>query len=149
MQMITKRFAVMTLSLTLFAAFICGLSFFAAKGNGAAELLSPAAAAAQATNRATISFFNGRGQEIGEGRPFPLDRVERGERFTATVSAERYPITIRVRAANGFQREVTSHTPTRFSDVVPTNPSFDNITVTVFGPNHHQIGERRLPIGRK
>ncbi|MEY4166238.1 MAG: hypothetical protein ACOYLF_13415 [Blastocatellia bacterium] len=98
---------------------------------------------------ATIKFFNGNNQEIGSWRPFPLDRVARGERFTVKVTANRYPVMIRVKADNGFRREVWAHESFTFSDRVPNDTSFDNATVTVFNHHGYRIEERRLPIGRK
>lgn len=145
----TLKFVLM---LSVLAALVGVLSLVSTQSPTGAPSLVPAvdAAPAPVVNNVDISFRNARGQEIGEGRPFPLDRVSRGEQFTSIVRAQQYPIKIRVRAANGFQREVTVHSEARFQDRVPTDPSFDNITVTVFAPStNHQLAQRRLPIGSK
>lgn len=147
-----NSFLKLSLALSLFVAIAAAINLNPAASSTAQAFRAPAVEAAPvpAANSADISFRNARGQEIGEGRPFPLDRVTRGEQFTVIVRAQQYPVKIRVRAANGFQREVLAHSEFRFQDQVPTNPSFDNVTVSVLNPqNGHTLEQRRLPIGRK
>lgn len=107
------------------------------------------AGALTAATQAQIKFYNGNNIEIGSWRGFPLDRVERGENFRVSVSANYYPIRILVQADNGFRQDVTSRTAFEFSNRVPKDPSFDNVTVYVYNHYGHKIAERRLPIGRK
>lgn len=96
-----------------------------------------------------IKFYNGKNQEIGSWRPFPLDRVARGEKFRVTVTSTIYPITIKA-VADNRRLNVTrvAHEAFEFKDIVPTDPYFDNVTVTVSYKNG-KVAERRLPIGRK
>lgn len=152
MQGTAKKIVNIVLALSLFAAFVCALSLSSSHQSSLASvagIVAPEATAAPVANRVDISFRNSRGQEIGEGRPFPLDRVARGEQFSVQIRAQRYPICIQVRAANGFRREVIAHGEFRVSDRVPTNPSFDDVTVTVLSLEGHRLAHRRLPIGRK
>lgn len=145
----TKRIATFATALSLFAALVATLSLLPSKKSAAATFVAPAAEAAPAANRVDISFRNERGQEIGEGRPFPLDRVSRGEQYTVIVRAQQYPICIQLRAANGYQRQWTAQKEFRLTDRVPTNPSFDNAIFTVLDLNGHKLEQRRLPIGKK
>ncbi|MDX2032772.1 MAG: hypothetical protein SF339_18995 [Blastocatellia bacterium] len=152
MQGTTRKIVNIVFALSLFAAFVCALSLSSSNSSslrGVTAFIAPPASAAVVANRVDISFRNGRGQEIGEGRPFPLDRVARGEQFTVHIRAQSYPICIQVRAANGFRREVIAHGEFRFTDRVPTNPSFDDVTITVLTLEGHRLAQRRLPIGRK
>lgn len=144
----TLRFA---LAFFLLAAFVCALSLFSAPQSTTATLLTTVAAApAPAANSARITFKNSRGQEIGDGRPFPLDRVSRGERYALIVDARSYPVRIQVRAANGYRKDYTASGWFCVYDTVSTSPSFDNVVVTVIDPaNGHQLDSRRLPIGSK
>ena len=108
------------------------------------------AAQASAATSASIKFYNGNNQEIGSWRPFPLDRVARGGRFTVKVTANRYPVFIRVMTSNStFKREGLYYGSFSFSSTVPSDTSFDNPTVSVFNHHGNNIAERRLPIGRK
>lgn len=107
------------------------------------------AAQSSSIPKVEIKFFNGKNQEIGSWRPFPLDRVARGEQFTVRVTSTIYPITIQAVADNQKLNVIqTVHHPFEFKNIVPTDPNFDNVTVKVFykGP---KVAERRLPIGRK
>jgi hypothetical protein len=112
---------------------ICGLILFT--GTGKAQ---------------DIRFYNGAGQEVNSAKPFPQDRVSRGENYTVTVSSPGYPILIRLRADNGYVREwkVSGKFVERL--IVPRDPSFDNAVFSVFNPtNWYCLNQRRLPIGRK
>jgi hypothetical protein len=149
MQSITKRTAGVVLALSLFIALACALSLSSSPQSPVAAFAAPTAAAAPVPNHVDISFRNGRNQEIGEGRPFPLDRVARGEQYTVIIRAQQYPICVQLRAANGYFRQWVSHGEFRHTDRVPTNPSFDNATFTVLTLDGHRLAQRRLPIGRK
>lgn len=152
MKSATQKTLKLALALSLLTAFVCALSLFAAPHSATATLLSPTAEAAPApvANSARITFKNSRGQEIGEGRPFPLDRVSRGERYAVIVDARSYPVRIVMRAANGYRREDIAYGWYCRYDTVSTNPSFDNVWVTVTdAANGHQLDSRRLPIGSK
>ncbi len=146
MQTATRKFVTLAMTLSLFAAFVCALSFYATPASKTASLLSPTASAAPVTNQVDIIFRNGSGQTIGGGS---VDRVARGEQVTVIVRAQQYPICVQVRAANGFQRQVIAHSEFRFTDRVPTNPSFDDIVVTALTLEGHRLAQRRLPIGRR
>ncbi len=146
MQTATKKFVTLFMSLSLFAAFVCALSLISASTSKTAALLSPTASAAPVTNQADIIFRTASGQTIGGGS---VDRVARGEQFTVIVRAHQYPICVQVRAANGFQRQIIAHSEFRFTDRVPTNPSFDDVIVTALSLDGHRLAQRRLPIGRR
>jgi hypothetical protein len=147
MQSITKKFVNIALALSLLAAFVCALSL--SSSSPVTVFVAPKASAAAAVNAVDISFCNERGQQIGEGRPFPLDRVARGEYYTVIVRAQQYPICIQQRAANGYFRQWVSHGEFRHTERVSTNPSFDNVTFTVLTLDGRRLAQRRLPIGRK
>ncbi len=133
------------LRLALFA--IIGISSTWASSDSAGSV---EAAGSSLATRATIKFFNENKQEIGSWRPFPLDRVARGEEFTVTVSADNYPIDIVVRADNKFKQTEKNVTKTfRVSKVVPLDPFFDNVIVSVYNQKGQLIETRRFPIGRK
>lgn len=149
MQNITKKIVNVVLALSLFVAFACALSLSSSPQSPVTALVAPSAAAAPVVNHVDISFRNGRGQEIGEGRPFPLDRVSRGEQYTVIIRAQQYPICVQLRADNGYFRQWISHGEFRHTDRVSTNPSFDNATYTVLTLDGHRLAQRRLPIGRK
>lgn len=150
MQTITKKIVNIAMALSLLAVLACALSVSRSSPSSVAGFVAPVASAAPAANRVDIDFFNGRGQEIGEGRPFPLDRVSRGEAFTVTVQAHQYPVRIQVQADNMFMQRVTANGPFRFSNRVPTDPSFDNVYVSVYSSDGKQLlAKRRLPIGTK
>lgn len=148
MKSATQKTLKFALALSLFAAFVGALSLCTTQNTGGSWL--SAAEAAPAANSARITFKNSRGQEIGEGRPFPLDRVSRGERYALIVDARSYPLRIEVRAANGYRKNYTATGSFCVYDTVSTNPSFDNVWVTVFdSKTGHQLDKRRLPIGSK
>ncbi len=137
---------------SLMVAFACALSLLSASHSATASRLAPAveAAPAPAFNSARIIFKNSRGQEIGEGRPFPLDRVSRGERYAWIVEGPTAPVRIQQRAANGYRRDYNASGYICIWDTVSTNPSFDNVTFTVTDvATGHQLASRRLPIGTK
>lgn len=136
------------LVLSLFAAFVGVLGLSAQQANPDWDTAS--AAPAPVANSARIVFKNSKGQEISEGRPFPLDRVARGERYALIVEARNYPVRIQVRADNGYRKEYTAQGWFCVYDTVSKNPSFDNVWVTVFdSATGHQLDRRRLPIGSK
>lgn len=147
MQTTMQKTLKVVLALSLMAAFVGALNLFT---HSQSSMAMAAAAAAPAANSAQITFKNSRNQEIGEGRPFPLDRVTRGERYALIVDARNYPVKIQVRAANGYHKDYTARGWFCEYDTVSTNPSFDNVIVTVIDPaNGHQLASRRLPIGTK
>ena len=151
MKSVVRKTLKFVSALSLFATFVGALSLFGSQSaTGGGWLSAPAAEAAPAANSARITFKNSRGQEIGEGRPFPLDRVERGERYALIVEARNYPVRIEVRAANGYRRNYTARSWFCVYDTVSRNPSFDNVWVTVFdSATGHELDKRRLPIGSK
>ena len=144
MQTTMQKTLKVVLALSLMAALAGALSLFTHSPS------MTAAAAAPVANSAQITFKNSRNQEIGEGRAFPLDRVARGERYALIVDARNYPVKIQVRAANGYRKDYTATSWFCVYDTVSTNPSFDNVIVTVIdAANGHQLASRRLPIGSK
>ncbi|HMV48983.1 MAG TPA: hypothetical protein PLQ88_10790 [Blastocatellia bacterium] len=150
MKSATQKTLKFALALFVFAAFVGALSLFTTKSGGAGWLSAPAVEAAPVANSARIIFKNSKGQEIREGRPFPLDRVERGERYALIVEARNYPVRIEVRAANGYYKAYTASSWFCVYDTVSRNPSFDNVWVTVFdSATGHQLDRQRLPIGTK
>jgi hypothetical protein len=140
--------------LSFVLVFVTGISATFALTDSAAWKLVPSwsaeAAGSNLATKATIKFFNENNQEIGNWRPFPLDRVERGEEFTVTVSANSYPIKIVVRADNKFTKTERDVMKTfKLTKFVPLDPFFDNVIVSVYNEKGQLIEERRFPIGRK
>lgn len=97
----------------------------------------------------TIKLFNGKGQEIGNGRPYPLDRVGRGEVVTIEVTSPQYPLEITIHADNGYVRKFTAPCLFLHRMTISNSPFFDNATVTVKNLTTKRIVERRIPIGHK
>jgi hypothetical protein len=97
----------------------------------------------------TIQLFNGKGQEIGNGRPYPLDRVGRGEVVTIKVTSPQYPLEITIRADNGYVRKFNAPCAFVHQMRISNSPFFDNAMVTVKNLTTKRVVERRIPIGRK
>ena len=149
MQTVTRKLATFALTLTLCAAFVCALSLFAADFTDATSWMAPTASAAiQAP--ANVVFRNAQNRVIGEGRPYPYDRIARGEWYCATITAPRYPARVRIRTAVGVIQQFTINGQYYHVDTVPTNPSHDDMRFAVIDPtNGHTYIECRLPIGRR
>jgi hypothetical protein len=97
----------------------------------------------------TIKLFNEKGQEIGNGRPYPLDRVGRGEVVTIQVTSPQYPLEITIRADNGYVRKFNAPCAFLHRMTISNSPSFDNATVIVKNLKANCVVQRRIPIGRK
>ena len=150
MKSATQKVLKLALALSLLAAFVGALGMFTTQSSGTGWFAEPTASAAPVANSAHITFKNSKGQEIGEGRPYPLDRVARGERYALIVDARNYPVRIEVRADNGYRKVYTANSWFCVYNTVSRNPSFDNVEVTVFdSATNHQLAKRRLPIGSK
>lgn len=152
MKSVTQKTLKFVLALSLLAAFAGALSLFTSNHSGEGGWLSASKVeAAPVVSSARITFKNSKGQVIGEGRPFPLDRVSRGERYSRIVEGNYSSVRVEVRAANGYRKVYTAKNGYSCEvDTVSTNPSFDNVWVTVFDASTgHQLDSRRLPIGSK
>ncbi len=149
MKSATQTTLKFVLAFSLFAAFVGALSMFTSNHSG--WLSATKVEAAPVVSSARITFKNSKGQVIGEGRPFPLDRVSRGERYSRIVEGNYSSVRVEVRAANGYRKVYTARNGYSCEvDTVSTNPSFDNVWVTVFdSATGHQLDSRRLPIGSK
>lgn len=151
MKSATQKTLKFVLALSLLAAFVGALSMFTTnQSTGASWLSATKVEAAPVVSSARIIFKNSKGQEIGEGRAFPLDRVARGERYATIVEGNFSSVSVQVRAANGYRKNYTARN--NYScvfDTVSKNPSFDDVWVTVLDSSGRELARRRLPIGSK
>jgi hypothetical protein len=100
-----------------------------------------------------VPILDGQGTRYNGGFVSQTDRVQRGERLGIEIVGGQPGAcyTLSVRADNGFRQSQPSTLPFFWFRglSVSRDPSFDNVTVTVTGPNGRVVAERRLPIGTR